>query len=102
MDGGSSGDIGKKIIRVGSHMLATNARCNAISNRRPGPAPVSLPARLELLLHLAGGRDAGASVRVDNGNGIGMAGSLSKWLVDLGLRRVARLEGRRRVGVGHR
>ena len=33
MDGGSSGDIGQKIIRVGSHMLATKARCNAISSR---------------------------------------------------------------------
>jgi hypothetical protein len=101
MDGGSSGDIGKKIIRVGSHMLATKARCNAISNRTPGPA-LSLPARLELLLHLAGWRDACAGVRVHNGNGISMASSLSKWLVNLGLRRVARLEGGWRIRIGDR
>lgn len=102
IDGGSSGDIGKKVIRVGSHMLATKARCNANSNRTPGPALASLPARLELLLHLARWRDACAGVRVHDGNGISMASSLGKWLVNLGLGRVVRLEGRRRIGVGHR
>ena len=101
VDVGSSGDIGKKIIRVGSHMRATKARCNAIPDRTPGPAPVRLPAWLERLLHLAGWRDACAGFRVHDGNGIGVAGSLSKWLVDLGLR-VAWLERSRRVGVRHR
>lgn len=40
MDGDPPEDIGKKIIRVGSHMPATKACCNAIANRTPGPAPV--------------------------------------------------------------
>jgi hypothetical protein len=37
VDCGSSGDIEKKVIRAGSHMLATKARCNAISNERLVP-----------------------------------------------------------------
>jgi hypothetical protein len=54
-DGDPPKDIRKKLIRVGSHMLAEKERCNAIANRTPGPAPEDFTSEAETVA-ASGGR----------------------------------------------